>query len=839
MFSTYRIRQFTQVVTFILFICFLIYIDPLAEWDFVVNFFVRLSPLSAIGAMVASREFIFKFWPAFVLLISTVFIGRYFCSWVCPFGTTIDITDRFLSGKRKQRATVKGQCGDGQGKRSQFYDKRRIKYYVLVLLLVCSLFGLQMVGWFDPLSLVTNTYTILVHPYVVSVINSLLYCFYYLPFIGDVVKSLHEMFKVVLFAYHPPFFQYHFIFLFIFLAIISVGLFYRRYWCRNLCPLGAILALVSEWALFKRNVGDGCTSCRRCVANCGMGAISENGKGTLAGECTLCFTCQKVCKNGAVEFVKVQKVEQIVDIDLSKRKILTAGIAGTIAVPVIKLKSGKLLDSTNHLIIRPPGALNEKKFVAKCLRCGECMRVCKTNGLNPVVFQGNFSSFWTPTLVPRLGYCDYECTLCGKVCPSGAIKRLEKSVKQITVIGKAMVNRNRCIPWVGFAGLSNLNEEWKDVNCAVCEEVCPIPVKAIRFNPFVVSEGKEIRRVFVVEDLCIGCGFCEKVCPVAGEPAIRVEGIQPQILTKRLEISDGKGGKGGGVDGMFPETIGLWKLESMPRLYKGGNKLTEYINGGADPYLSFSFVQVTVANYVITNLQKSVKIDIWEFGSSDDAYGVFTKDRGGKAIEIGDGGAIYSNYLWVWVDRYFVSIEPQDGFDSISSGDVSLLGKTLVKGLSNGKTSKPPEIVDFLPAEGLNLHTIKYFHEKIILDNLYISSDYIEENVFGLSANTKVVVGEYNVGLNSPPFKVMVVEYDNYNNGEIVLKNLVKLRNEWGEQVVESEPFYTFSDNSNKYYSICQIDNLLVSTFFADSLQMTTKYVNAVLNIVKVDKMAF
>ncbi|MEK7852482.1 MAG: (4Fe-4S)-binding protein, partial [Planctomycetota bacterium] len=58
---------------------------------------------------------------------------------------------------------------------------------------------------------------------------------------------------------------------------------------------------------------------------------------------------------------------------------------------------------------------------------------------------------WTPKLIPRLGYCDYGCVLCTRVCPSGALKRLALDEKREVSLGKARIDHNRCIPWAGYA----------------------------------------------------------------------------------------------------------------------------------------------------------------------------------------------------------------------------------------------------------------------------------------------------------------------------------------------------------------------------------------------------
>jgi Pyruvate/2-oxoacid:ferredoxin oxidoreductase delta subunit len=141
------------------------------------------------------------------------------------------------------------------------------------------------------------------------------------------------------------------------------------------------------------------------------------------------------------------------------------------------------------------------------------MKVCPTSGLQPVLFESGIEGLWTPHLVPRLGQCDYGCNACGQVCPSGAIPSLSLEQKREAVIGQAVVDRNRCLPWA------------YGTPCIVCEEMCPRPQKAIRLEEATMlnSQGEEVtvQRPYVMLDLCIGCGICEYQCP-AGEAAIQV-----------------------------------------------------------------------------------------------------------------------------------------------------------------------------------------------------------------------------------------------------------------------------------------------------------------------------
>lgn len=120
----------------------------------------------------------------------------------------------------------------------------------------------------------------------------------------------------------------------------------------------------------------------------------------------------------------------------------------------------------------------------------------------------------TPRLVPRLGYCSFNCNACGQVCPTAAIPPLSLEEKQGVRIGLASVNRDRCLPWA------------HDIPCIVCEEVCPVADKAIVLEEVEVVKGQSemvfLQRPRVIQELCTGCGICEYQCPMGGEAAIRV-----------------------------------------------------------------------------------------------------------------------------------------------------------------------------------------------------------------------------------------------------------------------------------------------------------------------------
>ena len=233
-------------------------------------------------------------------------------------------------------------------------------------------------------------------------------------------------------------------------------------------------------------------------------------------ECHFCGNCDDVCPQNAVSF-GFGKNKPLVGMDLGKRRVATALLSGIIAVPLLRITPLARAGVSDPRLIRPPGALEEAQFLRRCVKCGECMKVCITNGLQPTFLEAGLEGIWSPVLVPRIGYCEYRCTLCGQVCPTGAIKRLDLAEKEKIKIGLAMIDKSRCLPYAHAT------------QCIVCEEVCPTPKKAIWFEKAKVKtrDGKEmmLKQPRVDLDLCIGCGICETKCPVLGQPAIFVSSI--------------------------------------------------------------------------------------------------------------------------------------------------------------------------------------------------------------------------------------------------------------------------------------------------------------------------
>jgi ferredoxin len=245
-----------------------------------------------------------------------------------------------------------------------------------------------------------------------------------------------------------------------------------------------------------------------------MNAIEDDYFRTRRSECILCLECKYSCVSDATTYIWHSQKEGQEAFNLGRRH--TLGVLGSSLIfGGVFHTQLRRKDDTGYLI-RPPGAVEEDKFLDLCLRCEECVKACSSTGacLQPAGFQYGFAGFWTPRADMREGYCEYTCILCGEVCPSGAIKPLTVEEKKAKIIGLAKIDRSHCIPWE------------KGIDCIVCEEHCPTPKKAIQFRLGEVPLPEELKTgvklPYVIPELCIGCGICETKCPVVGISAIRI-----------------------------------------------------------------------------------------------------------------------------------------------------------------------------------------------------------------------------------------------------------------------------------------------------------------------------
>lgn len=444
-------RRISQIVFFSLFLWFCIVstvgdkFHQIRGWS--INLFLWLDPLTGFATIFTTH----KLWAPLVLslitIASTIILGRVFCGWICPFGSIHHFVGYLGQRSRKARSRIE----KGKYRKFQF-----VKYLILFFFIALTAAGfgasLLQTGLLAPIPLATRSVSITLLP----VLDA--------PFgISSITQRYYEG---------------AFLIFTIFLIAVLLNLYIPRFFCRFLCPSGALLGLFSKFKIFDflRNKQT-CTSCGLCSGACTGGCDPD--KQLKSTECVMCFNCREICPEESITFTARALPEQdCPNPDISRRGFALSIFSGLLATKTISLAKTAGVNY-DPMLIRPPGSMPEEEFQKRCLKCGQCIRVCPTNVLQPAGLDLGFVNLWTPILNNRIGSsgCQLNCVACGQVCPTAAIRPItldEKLGKNefeqngAIKIGTAFVDRNRCLPWA------------MSKPCIVCEENCPLSPKAIR-----------------------------------------------------------------------------------------------------------------------------------------------------------------------------------------------------------------------------------------------------------------------------------------------------------------------------------------------------------------------
>lgn len=514
-----KLRKIFQRISLLLFLVLLVSASfPLAE-RIPVDLFLRMDPLAFLGTIISGRAWVWQLLPALLIAGLTVVLGRFFCSSICPLGATIDLTDRLLhTYRRKNKKTKQGHS-----------SLPMIKYLILLFILGAALAGVSFVFAASPLSIVTRLYGLVLYPAAAILLD--------LGVSG--IREAGNLLGITVFEYTAiptPQFDLQWTTIALAILILGSGIIRRRLWCRYLCPAGAIFALLSRRPLYRRQVSESCNRCGVCRKSCPMDAISADPVQTRFDECIVCGKCVNVCPRHAVSIGSARGGNPGRDELFAKnrRAFILSGVAGlgtavlSVSLPGRLYPGERSVSERASSLIRPPGSPQEEDFLAKCIRCGECMAACPTNTLQPIGLSAGIVRFLSPVVKPRKGPCEVSCTRCGHVCPTGAIRTLSRDEKVWAKIGTAEVIKHRCIAW----------ESGRE--CLVCDEVCPFGAVEL------IYDKKSKAPVPIVHDRkCNGCGLCEYSCPVAGSSAIVVTSRQ---AFRMKEGSYHRAGKEGGFE---------------------------------------------------------------------------------------------------------------------------------------------------------------------------------------------------------------------------------------------------------------------------------------------------
>jgi polyferredoxin/formate hydrogenlyase subunit 6/NADH:ubiquinone oxidoreductase subunit I len=492
-------RRTSQILSLILFLFLFIKTDYSGSNDlpYAVNILFRIDPFLAASVSLATQTLVSLMWPALIFAGLAFILGRFFCGWLCPMGTLLDLCHKFIPHAR-------------EGAVSRFHS---LKYYLLGFLLVAAFWGLPAAGYFDPFSILVRGLAVSVYP-AINVLATAFFTFTYqtMPeWVNMMTEPVYTFLKASVLPFRQNYFELTFISLFLLLTVFMLELLERRFFCRNICPVGAFYALIARFSPMRGKGGTKCGKCSNCMTVCRMGAIDKK-RNISRLDCNLCLDCVDICPGGKISFGFQQKDVATPSFGISRRSFISTLAFGT-ALPFFLHTRGMAVRPDPYLI-RPPGALPEDDFLGRCVRCGECMKVCIGNGLQPTFLAAGLEGLFSPRLNARTGYCEYNCTLCGQVCPTGALTELTLTQKHAAKIGNVFFDKNRCLPYA------------KGIPCIVCEEHCPTPEKAIQFREAEVvnSTGEKVwvKQPYLIDERCVGCGICETKCPLPGQSAVRL-----------------------------------------------------------------------------------------------------------------------------------------------------------------------------------------------------------------------------------------------------------------------------------------------------------------------------
>ena len=463
------------------------YADNLASKETLpADTFLVIDPLVSLSTAIAARSWVWSLACAAIILIVCVVIPRGFCGYLCPLGTLIDMFDWTVS-KRVKRFRV---ADDGWWV--------HVKYYLLAATLVCAVLGVLVSGYVAAIPVITRG----------------------MLFLGDPVQSglargWHQV---------PPLNAGHLVSIVLFFGVLALGLLRPRFWCKYVCPSGAVFSLGNLFRVTERKVENTCIHCNKCVEICPFDAIKPDFT-TRETDCTLCQTCAGVCPTQAIKFVerwntvelKAENDPPTGDTAIGRRGFMSlaagtaAAVVGGAAFSVVTRTFGAGTNESPYgLFVRPPGSVPEPEFLQMCIRCGECFKACPYNVLQPMGFtQQGLEGLWTPYVVADHAGCAPSCNACGEVCPTGAIRALPLEEKRVVRMGLAIVNEQTCLPFA--------NRE----ACQLCVDECASAgYHAIEFTRVHTQvdenglpiEGSGYVAPVVLADKCVGCGLCQMQC---------------------------------------------------------------------------------------------------------------------------------------------------------------------------------------------------------------------------------------------------------------------------------------------------------------------------------------
>ena len=483
--------------------------------------FINILSISAIGF--------------FVVIVLTLLFGRVYCSSVCPLGILQDIVN-WLSKKFKK-------------KKKRFFKltkpHNKLRYGLLILTILTFIFGtVFFVNLLDPYSNFGRIFTFFVKPIIILVNNVIALL------LGKI--NVYTIFPVEIKFIPAIVFLLQ---LLILGVVLWMSAFHGRLFCNTICPVGTFLGFLSKFSLFRIRIDHStCTHCGLCGMVCKASCLSTVDQFVDVTRCISCFDCLTVCSSSSVLYTARKSIpekggdkkddKQENDPDFGKRKFVFGTIAFTLGMigisraqeiqtevqelptDVQEVPAEEKIIPTNEkpteipedreFPVCPPGGTSIEKYNDRCTACNLCVSACPNDVLQPAFMEYGLAGLMQPRMDYWKGFCNFECSRCLDVCPTGALLPMQLDTKKLTQLGIAKFIKDNCIVHTD------------KTDCGACSEHCP--TKAVKMVPY--EEG-DLVIPEVEDEICIGCGACEYACPTTPYKAIFVNGNSEHKLAEK------------------------------------------------------------------------------------------------------------------------------------------------------------------------------------------------------------------------------------------------------------------------------------------------------------------
>lgn len=515
------LRKIRIILAVILFLPITFYFLDFAGW--LPKSFSWLEKIQFLPALLAGNLIVLG-----SLIVLTFLFGRVYCSVICPLGILQDISTRIRKLFVKKKVRYKFR-----------FANDILRYSFLSVTIVALIAGFHfLVGLLDPYSAFGRISLHLFKP-VYQAGNNLL---------AAAFESSGQFYKVGIYSMG----LLSIVVAIVTLVVVTVMSWKNgRLYCNTVCPVGTMLGFFSRFSLFRIYFDETkCNSCASCAIHCKASCIDYKNMQVDATRCINCFNCLPVCKQSGLKYgfkpvgikqilskndnksTQSYRVDENTIADPSRRKFFMVSGAATLAATQL-LAGDKIpgVEKQNAVVrkspIMPPGALNIDHFSEKCTSCHLCVSKCPSQVIKPALLEYGIGGIMQPVLDFKHGFCNYDCTDCADICPTGALIPMTKEAKNHLQMGQVQLNLDKCIVVTD------------ETNCGACSEHCPTQAVSMKDwkNALTIPQ--------IDQKICVGCGGCEYICPAKPDKAIYVEGQNKQLtielvkaVKEEIEVND-------------------------------------------------------------------------------------------------------------------------------------------------------------------------------------------------------------------------------------------------------------------------------------------------------------